>query len=73
MLYGLSWLLSRQARDCVKTLNNGCFYQHILALTHVFAAMLSDALPVYYYRKLLRPGMNTGSTVGRRKTGEAVR
>lgn len=29
MLYGLVWLSSRQAGDCVKSPNNGCFYLHI--------------------------------------------
>lgn len=74
MLYGLVWLSSRQARDCSKTQNNGCFYQHIhCSNTHVFAAMVSDALPVYYYRKLLRPGLNAECIVGCRTSGKVIK
>lgn len=61
MLYGLAWLPSRQATDCIKTLNNGCFYQRVhWANTHAFVATHSDALPVYYYRHARKKAEDSG-------------
>lgn len=61
MLYGLAWLPSRQATDCIKTLNNGCFYQRVhWANAHAFVATHSDALPVYYYRHARKKAEDSG-------------